>query len=215
MSAVMRQVLLVRHGETPYNAEGRFRGRADPPLTERGRLQAAAVARALARVTVGTLVSSPRLRARQTAEPLAEALGREVVVDDRLDDIDYGEWTGLSRDEVGARWPASYALWLSAPQRLRIPGGESIAAAHDRVWGALCELAWGSAPVVAVTHDACIRLAIGALLSAPLVSMHAVRIDLASETELAFGDDGMQLMRSNDTSHLSDAVARGVRRRSA
>jgi len=207
MSAVMREVLLVRHGETPYNAEGRFRGRADPPLTERGRLQAAAVARALARLPVGMLVSSPRLRARQTAEPLAEALGRKVVVDDRLDDIDYGEWTGLSRDEVGARWPASYGLWLSAPQRLRIPGGESIAAARDRVWGALSELAWGSAPVVAVTHDACIRLAVGALLGAPLVSMHAIRVDLASMTQLAFRDDGTELVRANDASHLKDLVA--------
>jgi broad specificity phosphatase PhoE len=126
-----------------------------------------------------------------------------VAIDDRLDDIDYGDWTGLTRADVLARWPAEFALWLEAPNRLRIPGGERVAAARDRVWEAVCQLSSKRSAVVVVTHDACIRLAIVALLDAPLVSMHALRTDLTSITEFAFGAEGPQLTRVNDTSHLA------------
>lgn len=201
-----RTLILVRHGETSFNAEGRFRGRADPPLTEHGRRQARAAANALAAYAGALLASSPRARARETAEVIAHVLRTSGRVEDPLDDLDYGEWTGLGRAEVIAQWPAQFALWLEAPERLRVPGGERVTAVRDRVWAAMDELARGPSTVVVVTHDVCIRLAICALLDAPLVSMHALRVDLASFTEFAFGDDSIQLVRVNDTSHLRDAA---------
>jgi len=198
------RVLLVRHGETALNAEGRFRGRADVPLTARGLQQAGAVAQSLVPLAPATVVSSPRLRARQTAEPIARSMRAAVLVDDRLDDVDYGEWTGLTRAEVVSSWPAQYALWLEAPERLRVPGGERVGGVRDRVWSALCEIAGRGQPAIVVTHDACVRLAIVAFLGAPTASMHVIRVDLASRTELEFGDDTTQLVCANDTSHLRE-----------
>jgi broad specificity phosphatase PhoE len=195
-------LILVRHGETAYNADGRFRGRADPPLTQRGRIQARAAAGALAWCTAARIGSSPRTRAQSTAEVLSQRIGRAARTDDRFDDIDYGDWTGLTRAEVVAQWPVEYALWLEAPDRLRIPHGERVAAARDRVWTAVGEFARESAATIVVTHDVCVRLALCALLDAPLNAMHALRVDLASITVLAFRADGAQLVRSNDTSHL-------------
>lgn len=196
------RLILVRHGETALNAEGRFRGRADAPLTAHGQQQAAAVAHALAALPPATLVSSPRLRARQTADAIGRPTSGAVIVDDRLDDVDYGEWTGLTRAEVVASWPGQFALWLEAPERLRMPGGERVAEVRDRVWSALCEIAQRGQRAIVVTHDACVRLAIVALLGAPTASMHAVRVDLASRTEIELDGETMQLVRANDTCHL-------------
>lgn len=197
-----RRLILVRHGETAFNAEGRFRGRADPHLTERGRQQAHSVANVLVAHADATLTLSPRGRARETAGAITQVLRTSGRVDDRFDDIDYGEWTGLGRAEVVARWSAEFVLWLEAPDRLRIPGGEQVIAVHDRVWAAIGELARDSSTAIVVTHDVCIRMAICALLQAPLLSIHRLRVDLASITEMLFQGPEVQLVRANDTSHL-------------
>lgn len=197
------RLILVRHGETGLNAEGRLRGRADPPLTARGLRQADAAAAALAALAPATLVASPRLRARQTADAIARATQATVIVDEHLDDIDFGQWTGLTRAEVVASWPAEYALWLEAPERLRVPGGERVADVRDRVWSAICQIAHRQ-PAVIVTHDLCVRLAVVALLGAPIGAMHALRVDLGSLTEVAVESDTAQLVHCNDTSHLRE-----------
>src|SRR5580700_9365429 len=97
-------VLFVRHGETTLNVQGHFRGRADPPLTVRGTAQARALGQALAAWRPTAILASPRRRAVQTAAEIASATSCEAEIDPRLDDIDYGEWTGLPQSEVGVRW---------------------------------------------------------------------------------------------------------------
>jgi broad specificity phosphatase PhoE len=99
------ELLLVRHGETDWNAELRVQGHADPSLNERGREQARALAASLADETIDAVYSSDLARARETAEIVAEALGLGVHLDAGLREFDTGNWTGLTRDEIRARFP--------------------------------------------------------------------------------------------------------------
>ncbi|MDT4973237.1 MAG: glucosyl-3-phosphoglycerate phosphatase, partial [Pseudonocardiales bacterium] len=107
------RVFLLRHGRTSWNAERRFQGQADPPLDDVGRAQAYEVAALVAALSPGVLVSSDAMRAVQTADPIAEITGLEVLVDARLRERSLGHWEGLTRDEVAQRYPDEYADWIA------------------------------------------------------------------------------------------------------
>lgn len=139
---------LVRHGRTASNASGLLLGRADPALDEVGETQAAQLATAL--VTVDRIVSSPLLRTRQTAAAIAEHHGVGVDVDERLIELDYGEWDQRPLSSVTA---GQWASWR-ADVDFAPPGGESLRALGVRVRAALDDLAAEAANgnVVVVTH---------------------------------------------------------------
>ena len=133
-------IILVRHGETEWNVARRFQGRADSPLTERGRRQARAMA-GLVRDLVARedgpwrLVASPSIRTRLTAEAIAAATGLSLETDDRLMEIDCGEWEGLTWDEAPPIPDDNAERWT-----FRRPGGESCADVHVRVVSFLAAL---------------------------------------------------------------------------
>lgn len=143
----MTRILVVRHGQSEWNATGRWQGQEDPPLTELGRRQASEAAAALG--ALDAVVASPLQRAAVTASVIAEQLGiGPVVATPGLMERHAGEWQGLTRDEIEARYPGYLA------QRLRPPGWEDDAAVERRVFDALeqvaTELAGGT--VLAVAH---------------------------------------------------------------
>jgi len=122
------QLLLVRHGQTPWNAQGRWQGHGDPGLTELGRAQAVEVVEAL-RAEPGQpwnlVISSDLERARGTAEILAEALALRVEVDARLRELDVGAWTGLTREEIDTRDPETLRAFETGEPSIHPGGGES------------------------------------------------------------------------------------------
>jgi broad specificity phosphatase PhoE len=131
---------LVRHGETAWNREGRVQGHLDSPLTARGIVQARQVGATLAALLEGeqpvALVASPLGRTRHTAELMLEALGGRVAAvrfDDRLKEIGWGRWEGLTRSEIAAREPATFAAHQRDPWTVGPPGGESWAMLSLRV----------------------------------------------------------------------------------
>jgi broad specificity phosphatase PhoE len=143
-------IVFVRHGETPPNRDGLLLGRADPPLTDRGRAQAKDLGHLLAARSVARVLTSPLRRARDTASPIAAECGTSVDVDERLIEIDYGEWEGqpfgaLDADVVGR--------WHRDPD-LTPPGGESLTTVAERVSGFCDE--WlrdeNEGVIVAVSH---------------------------------------------------------------
>jgi probable phosphoglycerate mutase len=167
------QVALVRHAPTAWNAERRAQGRADPPLSTDGMARATAwrVPPDLAALDrEGRLgwAASPLRRALETARHLG---ARGLVVEPRLAERDYGEWTGLPLADVGARTPE--AGWTHAP-----PGGESPAGVLARVRGWLDEVAAGSGPEVwlAVSHSGVIRILLAAALRWDLRDPAPVRL---------------------------------------
>ena len=149
----MTRLLLVRHGESEWNAAGRWQGWGDPPLTDLGRQQAARAAEALAG-SVDHVATSDLARARQTADILASALGiGDVDVDPDLRELDVGEWTGLTNDELVERFPDEIARWRNGP-RTAPPRGEHYDAFGERIARGLGRLAAAHprGSVVVVAH---------------------------------------------------------------
>lgn len=125
----------VRHGETPYNMEGRFQGQLDVPLSEEGKRQAQAVAEWLAGLPVefGAVYSSDLKRARDTAGAIGRQLGLIPQPVEALREIHVGEWQGLLGHEVEARFPGQLDLWRDQAPGFRAPGGETAGEVQRRV----------------------------------------------------------------------------------
>jgi broad specificity phosphatase PhoE len=167
MMAGMTRVVLVRHGETDWNREGRWQGHADPGLNRRGWRQADAAAARLVREYPGApVVTSDLRRATETASRVAAALGVEPRLDERLREVDVGDWSGLTRGQVRERDAAGYLAWEQG-RNDGYPGGETFAELAARATAAMRELferhAGGS--VIAVCHGGTIRSMVASALS--------------------------------------------------
>jgi broad specificity phosphatase PhoE len=128
------RIVLVRHGQTAWNREVRFRGQADLPLDDFGLKQAEATGRYLVeRWPVDVVYASPLRRAMQTAEAVARAHGLAARPFEGLLDIDFGAWQGQSPQEVAQRYPDLLQAWWEAPHTVHIPEGESLDDVRDRV----------------------------------------------------------------------------------
>jgi broad specificity phosphatase PhoE len=130
-------LILIRHGETDWNVEGRYQGQADPPLNERGLEQAVALAQALRDVGLDILYSSPLRRARDTAEVVANRLAIPLRIEPRLMEINQGEWEGQRRDRIEQLCPELLRRWDEDPWAVSPPGGESLVQVQQRVYAAL------------------------------------------------------------------------------
>jgi broad specificity phosphatase PhoE len=153
----MTTVLLVRHGQSTWNAEHRWQGLADPPLSELGREQARELANALRDVPLDAVYSSHLLRARETAEVVARTRGLMVIADPELREIDVGEWSGLLTEEIKARFPAGWERQLAGGDGWE--HGEPHAAMSDRIVSAVARIA-ASRPdeqILCVLHGGVIR----------------------------------------------------------
>lgn len=155
-------IVLIRHAETE-GTRGRYVGRGtDAPLSEAGRGQARELARALPAALPGaargSLFRSPLARCRDTARPLAEALGLEPVVLDALAEIDLGDWEGRAMDEVRREHPGAHAARGRDFGGFRPPGGESFMDLRERALAALEAMADAPSPALAVTHAGVIRI---------------------------------------------------------
>ena len=192
-------LLLVRHGRTELNAAGLLQGRADPPLDDRGRSQAEALAAVPALGAATRVVCSPLLRARQTAA----ALGPPVGLDGRWIELDYGEWDGRPFASVPAEdWAGWRADLAWSP-----PGGESLAAVGERVRTALEDLAGEAADtdIAVVTHVSPIKAAVAWALGVGDEVAWSIHLDPASITRIAVRSGRPVVHSLNETAHLASA----------
>jgi len=171
---VSAAVALARHGETPFNAEGRFQGHLPVPLTERGVQQARDLAVAAARREWAALWCSPLERARQTAAIVAEAIGLQPREDARFAETDTGDWTGRSFAEIQAEDPVGFQGFVDADPAFGFPGGESFAQQSERVVAALADVRAGALPALVVCHRGVIRLALVAATGDEAVRRDAI-----------------------------------------
>jgi len=160
------RLLLVRHAESTWNAEGRWQGHGDPPLSERGRRQAEALARALAPRAIEVLATSDLARAVETAAPLARALGLEPLRLAALRELDVGRWCGLTRAEIVRGDADALAAFDAGAPEARAGGGESRAELAQRAARAVAALAreHPGRRIAVVTHLGVIRALAGAEL---------------------------------------------------
>jgi broad specificity phosphatase PhoE len=150
----MLRLILIRHGETEWNVEGRYQGQADPPLNAKGRRQAHTLAKKLAGVGLTILVSSPLKRAAQTAQILAEKLELPLIFDHRLMEIHQGDWQTRLRSEIETRYPDLFQRWETEPWQVTPPNGENLYQVQIRVNEFLDELVgrYPDACVGIITH---------------------------------------------------------------
>ncbi len=194
-------IRFVRHGETAHNREGKFQGRADVELSARGLEQVARLATRLATADIAAVYSSPLARARQTAMAIAAVAGCEVEADDRLIELDYGEWDGRPLGDIGAR---EWAAWRADPT-FAPPGGESLIAVTARV-ASFCRdrLADRDHDVIAVSHVSPIKAAVCWALGVDERATWQMQLGLATITDIGARPDGSGYLSSfNDGAHLS------------
>jgi 2,3-bisphosphoglycerate-dependent phosphoglycerate mutase/probable phosphoglycerate mutase len=161
----LQRLIILRHGETDWNAGLRMQGHRDIPLNARGAEQAAAAAPSVAALNPSVIVSSDLQRARATAEVIARLMGLDVRTDRRLRETSLGQWEGLDRDEVRARWPGQWEEWRHRGARIAPPGGESRLAVSERAANVVDELdAAGHEAALLVTHGGLIVGLTGRLL---------------------------------------------------
>lgn len=196
------RLYLVRHGQTAWNANGRAQGHSDIPLDDTGRRQSEQLARNLSRLEIQRILSSDLTRARDTAGPLADAVGRPVEFDPRLRERGFGDWEGRAFREI-AESIAREAERLGVPRhQVRAPGGESIEDVWNRLGEIAVELRAAKVPTVVVTHGGSGALLLARLLGGPIELGKAFRFGNTAVTELEPRFDGTWfLARYNDTTH--------------
>jgi broad specificity phosphatase PhoE len=136
----MTNLVLIRHGETDWNVEGRYQGQADPPLNERGVAQSIELAEHLEMYGLNLLYSSPLKRCSQTAEMVARRLGIPLHLEPRLMEIHQGDWQTRLRAEINELYPELFRRWESEPWEVSPPNGESLYQVQERVVAAVEEI---------------------------------------------------------------------------
>ena len=167
-----RRLILLRHGQTHYNASFRMQGQLDTELSELGARQAHAVGRVLAPRRPWTILSSDLRRARDTAAALASEVGLGIHTDTRLRETHLGRWQGMTHSEVDEQWPEARQMWRSSP-RWSPPEGESRIDVARRTRAVVDELVeqspeWNEQPAVLVAHGGAIAALTAALLELPV-----------------------------------------------
>ena len=208
----MTTVYLIRHGQTAWNREEVFRGRADIPLNETGRKEALLTGQYLRGVKVGLVYSSPLSRAVETAEAIARHQGKEVQILDGLIDIDFGRWQGVSHEGVRERYGELYRQWKDTPHLVRFPGGESLEEVRERALREIHEAVQTHAveTLVMVSHRVVNKIVICGLLGLDNSHFWEIGQDTGCINVLEFGE-GFILRRLNDTSHLVSIEEERVR----
>jgi len=200
------RLLLTRHGHVEGIKPARFRGRAELALTATGLAQAAALAERIARQwKPAAIYTSGLQRCVVTGARIAAATGAPASVADGLMDLDYGAWQMRTHDEVRAEAPDAFRLWHSAPHLMRFPQGESLQDLVARVSDAL-RAVLASHPgdaVVMVGHDSVNRALLLQLLDQPLAAYWKLAQDPCCLTEVLVEGDKVEILRINDTSHLT------------
>jgi broad specificity phosphatase PhoE len=198
------RLLAIRHGATAYSQERRYAGSQDVPLSPQGRQQCAALAQALGPLQVAVIYASPLTRARESAAPIAAAQGIEVTLESDFREMCFGDWEGLTRDEVERRFPDDYKLWRTEPERFSRPGSETLAAVAERVGRAVAELRAThlGESVILVSHSIVIRLIVLQALGLGPERLWSVAASPASISEIEYRDDWATVHRVNTIAHL-------------
>lgn len=200
----MTRVYLIRHGESTWNAERRWQGAMDPPLSEAGRAQAARVANALRPIALDAVYSSPLQRATDTAQAIAVPRALPVEPVDDLREIAFGEWESLANTEVEQRFGSLLQQWWSRPDQTEIPGAEPLAQGRERAMGALHGIVrrHPKGQVAVVAHGGMNKLILLTLLDAPLASFWRLAQSNACINILEFDGARGRIVAVNDTTHL-------------
>ncbi len=200
----MTHFILIRHGQTGWNREERFRGRIDIDLDETGMRQADAVAARLTECEAAAIYSSPLKRAMATAEPIGRRLGLQVVPLEGINDMNFGIWEGRSIDEVREQDKEFFDLWRYSPEKLSIPGGETLDDVRQRVAATVDDLAarHENDTVLLVTHRVVCKVLLCHLLGLDNSHFWQIAQDTTAVNRFQVEGGRSTVTLINDTCHL-------------
>ena len=209
------RLLLVRHGETDWNRQGRFQGQIDIPLNSNGQAQAEAAGRALADVRINRAYTSSMARPRQTAEAILKAHPGVPLTSTRgLVEIGHGLWEGRLEREIAEGWPQLLADWKRAPETVEMPEGETIQQVWDRslsCWRTIAASLDNDETALVVAHDAVNKTILCALLGLTPGDIWAIKQGNGGITVIDYpqGAHGPALVAAmNLTHHLGGVLDR-------
>ncbi|HNZ11272.1 MAG: Phosphoserine phosphatase 1 [Deltaproteobacteria bacterium ADurb.Bin151] len=197
------QLILVRHGETPWNKEGRIQGTSDIELSDTGIEQARKLALSLKDSKIEAIHASPLKRAYRTAEIINSFHGRNIEVHPELMEMDQGDFEGLSFQELLACEKEFIHRWIADPASVKMPRGESLAELQDRVWPTVEKIIAGERNALVVAHNFIIAAILCRIRDISLSEFRSTCVDTASRTVIRFRDGRANIEVMNDRSHLT------------
>ncbi|HQF90682.1 MAG TPA: histidine phosphatase family protein [Synergistaceae bacterium] len=206
----MKRILLARHGVTSWNQERRFQGCSDIPLTDEGRHQASRLATRVALWKPHRIVTSPLIRARDTAEAVRRACGGHppCEVSEGLREMSFGAWEGLPVEQLVQDAGESLNLWARDPGKFTPPGGEPIACTQQRALEALNPILAGGDPeerILLVAHGGVISALLLALFSMPTQMFRGILPGNCALSAIHLDPDQRFLVFLNDVLHMAVA----------
>lgn len=199
-------IFLLRHAESVWNKERRVQGRKDPGLSENGKRQAKATASRLKKEGIEVIYSSGLKRCAQTAGIIALRTGAEVKFRPEIEEIILGVWQGKTMDEVKRLYPKSYAAWLKAPSKAKIPGWEGVPKFRKRVNRAFRSILGENSAenICVVTHWGVIAAYLAKTLNADFDHIfQRIRVDNCGISKISYENEKAIIQCINDIRHLS------------
>lgn len=200
-TATSMEVILLRHGATDWNIQGRCQGSTDRELSETGVRQAKLVAASLSQRKISAVYSSGLLRARRTAQLISEPHGLAVHIEHDVRELDHGALEGLTFNEIKERYPDFIQKWRTEPANLRVPGGERLSAVQQRALAGLQRIAGGHGPsdtLVVVTHNFPILGIICHVTGTDLNNYRDFRVEPCGYTRLQRDDQAWRVTHINE-----------------
>lgn len=208
----MTRVILIRHGLTEWNNAGRYQGQSNTDLSKDGYNQAKLLAENFPVENVDCIYSSDLKRACATAEAIARKFKLEVITDKAFRELDFGDWEGLTYEEINKVWPEEISNFFGAPENLSIPNGETFMQLAERsvnrLKGIISEN--NGKTVVVVAHGAVIRSMLATLMHIPLHYLWSIRQDNTAVNVLRFDGDYVMVETINNTAHLGKFLPTGL-----
>jgi broad specificity phosphatase PhoE len=205
---VSTTIIFVRHGETAWNLEQRYQGQEDSPLSEQGRRQAQLVGEFLSKRKITAVYTSDLGRAVLTAKCIADPHNLTPIVDERLREMSFGDWEGMTREEVVEQYPELYRARQRDNSSHPIPGGEQPGEVIQRFLSCLEEIVarHPGETIVVVSHGAALRMTLASLLAIPLGRSQCLSQSNGGISELVYNGPGAscpwRVITLNSTAHL-------------
>ena len=201
----MTRIILVRHGETTWNVEGRYQGQEDTPLSERGLTQGHLLAEGLRNTPIDLCISSPLQRSYQTCKFCADLHNLSVATDERLLEINHGTWEGILAKDIAAQYPEEFHQWHTTPHLVQMPGGgETLEDVRKRVRDAFDDyvVQYPDKTILVAAHDAVNKAIICDILGLGMEHFWQIKQDNTCINVLEYQEGAWRIVLLNATNHM-------------
>ncbi len=201
----MKRIFLTRHGQTDANSTYTFQGHIDNHLNAQGYVQAQKLVNYFTNHNLQKIYTSDLVRTVETAKPTAEAHNSEIIRLSALKEISFGEWEGLTYEEIKTKWPKDIEAFFKKPAEVKISGGESFREVQNRAWEAFKEIVQkydDESDIFIVSHGGTVRTILCAVMNLDLNEMWKISIDNAGISCILQLENRSWIKNINDTNFL-------------